>query len=39
LTRFLEVLDDEVVVYPGHMGSTTVGAERRSNPFLVGLAS
>lgn len=39
LTRFLEALEDEVVVYPGHMGSTTVGSERHSNPFLVGLAS
>ncbi|HSO18913.1 MAG TPA: MBL fold metallo-hydrolase [Desulfosarcina sp.] len=26
-------LDDTVTVYPGHMGSTTIGAEKRSNPF------
>ncbi|MEM9885813.1 MAG: MBL fold metallo-hydrolase [Bacteroidota bacterium] len=28
------VLPDEVIVYPGHMGSTTIGKEKRSNPFL-----
>jgi hydroxyacylglutathione hydrolase len=28
-------LGDEVVVYSGHGPETTVGAERRSNPFLV----
>jgi hydroxyacylglutathione hydrolase len=27
-------LGDEVVVYPGHEGPTTVGEERRENPFL-----
>ncbi len=26
--------DDDVEVYPGHGPSTTVGAERRSNPFV-----
>ncbi|BBO90929.1 MBL fold metallo-hydrolase [Desulfosarcina ovata] len=26
-------LDDDVKVYPGHMGSTTIGYEKRSNPF------
>ena len=26
-------LDDDVKVYPGHMGSTTIGGEKRSNPF------
>lgn len=31
------VLDPETRVYPGHMGSTTVGWEKRTNPFLVGL--
>ncbi|HEY5501814.1 MAG TPA: MBL fold metallo-hydrolase [Candidatus Anoxymicrobiaceae bacterium] len=30
------VLDPETRVYPGHMGSTTVGLERRTNPFLAG---
>jgi hydroxyacylglutathione hydrolase len=29
-------LPDEVVCYPGHGPRTTVGAERTSNPFLVG---
>ena len=30
-------LDDAVVVLPGHGPQTTVGRERRSNPFLLGL--
>jgi hypothetical protein len=25
-------------VYPGHMGVTSLGAERASNPFLTELA-
>jgi hydroxyacylglutathione hydrolase len=29
----------ETTVYPGHMGVTTLGAERASNPFLAELAS
>lgn len=29
------VLDDEVQVLPGHMGATTIGRERRTNPFLL----
>jgi hydroxyacylglutathione hydrolase len=29
----------ETVVYPGHMGITTLGAERATNPFLAELAS
>ena len=28
----------ETSVYPGHMGTTTLGAERASNPFLTALA-
>jgi hydroxyacylglutathione hydrolase len=28
----------ETMVYPGHMGITTLGAERASNPFLAELA-
>jgi glyoxylase-like metal-dependent hydrolase (beta-lactamase superfamily II) len=28
----------ETVVYPGHMGTTTLGAERATNPFLAELA-
>jgi hydroxyacylglutathione hydrolase len=30
-------LDDAVVVIPGHGPSTTIGRERRRNPFLQGL--
>jgi glyoxylase-like metal-dependent hydrolase (beta-lactamase superfamily II) len=33
----LLVLDDATVVLPGHGNSTTIGAERRLNPFLEGL--
>jgi hydroxyacylglutathione hydrolase len=29
---------EETVVYPGHMGITTLGAERATNPFLAELA-
>jgi glyoxylase-like metal-dependent hydrolase (beta-lactamase superfamily II) len=36
LRRFLE-LPDDVRVLPGHMATTTVGRERRSNPFLLQL--
>jgi glyoxylase-like metal-dependent hydrolase (beta-lactamase superfamily II) len=32
----LMALPDETVVYPGHGPRTTIGAERRSNPFLQG---
>jgi glyoxylase-like metal-dependent hydrolase (beta-lactamase superfamily II) len=30
----LMILPDDTVVYPGHGPETTIGAERRSNPFL-----
>ena len=30
------VLPTETKVYPGHMGMTTVGWEKRTNPFLLG---
>ncbi len=30
----LMVLPDDVIVYPGHGNSTTIGIERASNPFL-----
>lgn len=33
----LLTLPDETVVYSGHGPSTTIGAERRTNPFLVDL--
>ena len=34
----LLVLDDETVVLPGHGNATTIGAERRFNPFIEGLS-
>lgn len=33
----LLVLDDDTVVLPGHGPRSTIGAERRTNPFLRGL--
>ena len=33
----LLALPDETVVHPGHLGPTTIGRERASNPFLRGL--
>lgn len=33
----LLVLDDATVVLPGHGAKTTIGIERRTNPFLEGL--
>jgi glyoxylase-like metal-dependent hydrolase (beta-lactamase superfamily II) len=32
----LYTLPDDVVVYPGHGEPTTIGKERRSNPFVQG---
>ena len=29
------LLEDDIVVYPGHGPSTTIGEERENNPFLV----
>jgi glyoxylase-like metal-dependent hydrolase (beta-lactamase superfamily II) len=34
----VESLPGETVVYPGHMGNTTIGRERATNPFLAQLA-
>ena len=34
LTRLME-LPDETIVRPGHMEQTTIGAERRANPFVL----
>jgi hydroxyacylglutathione hydrolase len=34
----LERYDDETVVHPGHMGLTTLGRERTTNPFLAELS-
>jgi hydroxyacylglutathione hydrolase len=36
--RLLDDFPDETVVHPGHMGLTTLGAERATNPFLGSLA-
>jgi hydroxyacylglutathione hydrolase len=38
LAQLVEALPDETVVYPGHMGTTTIGRERATNPFLAQLA-
>ena len=35
IRRKLMTLDDKVIVYPGHGPATTIGEERRNNPFLV----
>lgn len=35
--HLLEGYSDETVVHPGHMGLTTLGAERATNPFLGSL--
>ncbi len=35
----LERFDEETVVYPGHMGVTTLGRERATNPFLADLGA
>jgi hydroxyacylglutathione hydrolase len=35
----LDTQASETTVYPGHMGTTTLAAERASNPFLAELAS
>ncbi len=32
----LMLLPDDVVVYPGHGPDTTIGMEKRNNPFLLG---
>ena len=38
IRMLLDTLPDETAVYPGHMGLTSLGAERASNPFLAELA-
>ena len=38
LTKLL-VLDDDTVVLPGHGEKSTIGFERRANPFLEGLTA
>jgi hydroxyacylglutathione hydrolase len=34
----VETLPEDTAVHPGHMGLTTLGAERASNPFLAEIA-
>ena len=34
----VDKLPEETTVYPGHMGVTSLGAEKRTNPFLAELA-
>ncbi len=36
--KLLDDYPDETVVHPGHMGLTTLGSERATNPFLGSLA-
>ena len=38
IEKLLEGRSEETVVHPGHMGLTTLGAERATNPFLASLA-
>jgi hydroxyacylglutathione hydrolase len=38
IETLLESFPDETTVYPGHMGVTTLGRERATNPFLTELA-
>ena len=38
LRNLVEGFPEETTVYPGHMGTTTLGAERATNPFLTALA-
>jgi hydroxyacylglutathione hydrolase len=38
IASLLERFDDDAVVHPGHMGLTTLGRERATNPFLAELA-
>jgi glyoxylase-like metal-dependent hydrolase (beta-lactamase superfamily II) len=38
IRTLLDSHSPETAVYPGHMGVTTIGAERATNPFLAELA-
>jgi len=38
IAMLLDRFDDATLVLPGHMGTTTLGAERATNPFLTALA-
>jgi len=36
--KLMDAYPEETIVHPGHMGLTTLGAERATNPFLGSLA-
>jgi glyoxylase-like metal-dependent hydrolase (beta-lactamase superfamily II) len=38
IQSLLDAYPDETVVHPGHMGLTTLGRERATNPFLLEIA-
>jgi hydroxyacylglutathione hydrolase len=38
IRKLIDAHPGETTVYPGHMGITTLGAERATNPFLAELA-
>jgi glyoxylase-like metal-dependent hydrolase (beta-lactamase superfamily II) len=38
IDSLIEAFPPETTVYPGHMGVTTLGRERATNPFLRELA-
>ncbi|HEX5762809.1 MAG TPA: MBL fold metallo-hydrolase [Solirubrobacterales bacterium] len=38
ISELLDSHPSETAVYPGHMGTTTLGAEQATNPFLTALA-
>ncbi len=38
IRKLVDSLPEDTTVYPGHMGITTLAAERASNPFLAELA-
>lgn len=39
IRALLERFDDDTTVHPGHMGVTTLGRERATNPFLADLGA
>ena len=39
IAGLVEALPEETHVFPGHMGATTLGAEKRANPFLHELSA
>lgn len=35
--KYLSSLDDDIKIYPGHGGISTIGKQKRSNPYMKGL--